>query len=289
MSSSRAVWYMVASALGFSTMSMLVKLVSERGIPVGEIVLARAVVTLVASYVMVRRAGVPLWGTRRVGLAFRGLLGFGGLSLYYLSLSHLPLADATVIQHLNPLLVAILAFWLLGEQVGWPTLIAIVFGICGVLMVVHPNGASSAPHDLLGVAIALGATLCSSVAYVTVRQLAKTEHPLVIVWYFPLIATPLIIPWAAANWIWPSPIEWLLLLLIGLTTQIGQVFMTMALAIERAGRVTTLGFVQVAFAMMWQWAVFANAPTLWTLGGALLIVAGITLIAVVGSPKRTPT
>ena len=39
---------------------------------------------------------------------------------------------------------------------------------------------------------------------VTVRQLAKSEHPLVVVFYFPLIATPLAIPWAAYHWVWPS-------------------------------------------------------------------------------------
>jgi drug/metabolite transporter (DMT)-like permease len=246
---------MVASALGFSIMSMLVKVASAR-LPTGEIVLARAVVTLVASYVMVRRAGLPLWGTNRRGLALRGVLGFGGLSI------------------------------------GWSTAFAIACGVAGVTLVVHPSGAGLDPA---GVAIALGAATCSAIAYVTVRQLVKTEHPLVIVWYFPLIATPLVVPWAVATWVTPAPLDWLLLVAIGLSTQIGQVFLTMALAIERAGRVTSIGYIQVAFAMIWQWMIFASPPTIWTLAGATLIVGGTTVIAFVssrgagGSPSRTPT
>jgi drug/metabolite transporter (DMT)-like permease len=287
---SRAVWYMAASALGFSVMSMLVKIASER-LPTGEIVLARAVVTLAASYVMVRRARLPLWGTNRKGLALRGVLGFGGLSLYYLSLAHLPLADATTIQNTTPLLTSLLAWWVLKESVGWSTAFALACGIGGVTLVVHPSGTGLDP---LGVAIGLGAACCSALAYVTVRQLAKTEHPLVIVFYFPLIATPLVVPWAVATWVTPEPMEWLLLLAIGLSTQVGQVFMTMALVIERAGRVTSIGYIQVAFAMIWQWAIFGAPPTIWTIAGAALIVGGTTVIAMVsgaeaGSPSRRST
>ena len=272
---SRAAAYMVASALGFSVMSMLVKVANAR-LPTGEIVFARAVVTLVASYVMVRRAGLSLWGTNKRGLVFRGALGFCGLSLYYLSLSYLPLADATTIQNTTPILVAILAWVALGEAVSWSTALALVCGVAGVSLIVHPSGTGLDP---VGVAIAVGAAVASAIVYVTVRKLAKTEHPLVIVWYFPLIATPLIIPWAIATWVTPTPFEWLVLLLIGLTTQVGQVFMTMALALEPAGRVTAVGYVQVAFAMAWQWMIFGSAPTVWTLAGAGLIVGGTTAIA----------
>lgn len=281
---SRGVLYMAASALGFSAMSVLVKVASTR-LPTGEIVLARAVVTLVVSYVMVVRAELHPWGTAKGKLAVRGLLGFGGLTFYYLALAHLPLADATVIQNTTPLLTAVLAWWILREAIGWTTLVALVCGIAGVLLIVRPTGDGL---DLVGIAAALAATVCSAFAYVTVRQLVKTENTLVIVFYFPLIATPLAIPWAVATWVTPAPIDWLLLLAIGLTTQIGQVFLTMGLALEKAGRATSIGYVQVVFAMLWQWAVFADAPTWWTIGGAAIIFAG-TLAVAAGSRAPAPT
>ena len=280
----RGLVYMAASALGFSAMSMLVKLASPR-IPTGEIVLARAVVTLVASYVMLRRAQLAPWGTKRGKLVLRGLLGFGGLASYYLAISMLPIADATTIHQLVPLMTALLAWWLLDERIGWSTVVAFACGIAGVLVIMHPSGAGLDP---LGVGIAFGSAVFSSLAYVTVRKLSQTEHPLVIVFYFPLVATPLAIPWAAAEWVTPSAVDLLLLLMIGLTTQVGQVFVTMALAAERVGRVTAVGYLQIVFAIGWQLVIFGDQPELATLLGAALIIGGTLVVARAPSAATPP-
>jgi drug/metabolite transporter (DMT)-like permease len=120
---------------------------------------------------------------------------------------------------------------------------------------------------------------CSSAAYVTVRKLSRTEHPLVIVFYFPLVATPLSLPWMISSFVMPQPIDWLLLIALGCATQIGQVFMTRALAIERAGRVTAIGYLQVALAMIWQLVIFAEPPGFWTIAGASLIIGSTVMIA----------
>jgi drug/metabolite transporter (DMT)-like permease len=186
---SRGVLFMVLSALGFSLMSVLVKLVSPR-LPVGEIVLARAIMTLAISYAMVRRAGLSPWGNERGKLLLRGFLGFAALACYYAALARLPLADATTLHFTQPLLTSLLAWWLLGERVGWAAGVAVACGLGGVVLVVHPGVPLDHGTDAAGFAIALASATFSSIAYVTVRQLAKTEHPLVIVFYFPLIATP---------------------------------------------------------------------------------------------------
>lgn len=276
MKPSRGALYMAVAAFGFAAMVALVKLVSAR-LPTGEIVLARAVVTLALSYAMLVRARLPEpWGTQRGKLVVRGLLGFGGLAGYYIAVVRLPIADATTLWNITPLLTALFAWWMLGERVGGSAAVAIACGIAGVLLIVHPSGSGLDP---LGVAFALGAAICSSLAYVTVRQLSRTEHPLVIVFYFPLVATPLAIPWAAAAWVTPTPLELLLLVGIGLATQLGQVFLTLALSVERVGRAAAVGYLQIVFAIGWQLALFGAAPTPFTLGGAALIVAGTFAVA----------
>jgi drug/metabolite transporter (DMT)-like permease len=281
---SRGVLYMAAAALGFSGMSVLVKIASPR-MPTGQLVLARAIVTLGLSYLMVRRAGLSPWGTQKRGLVLRGVLGFFGLTFYYAALAHLPLADATTIQNTTPLVTALLAWWILREPVGWSTAFAIACGIGGVMLIVHPSGSGSDP---IGLAFAIGAATVSSIAYVTVRQLVKTEHPLVIVFYFPLVATPLSIPWAAAEWVTPAPIDWLLLLAIGVTTQIGQVFLTLGLSLERAGKATSVGYLQVVFALLWQMFLFDDAPPLTSIAGAALIVGGTLAVAHAGARHPEP-
>jgi drug/metabolite transporter (DMT)-like permease len=293
---SRGVLYMTLSALGFSVMSVLVKLAAPR-LPTGEIVLARAVMTLVISYVMVKRAiggdGKPLspWGHQRRKLLFRGFLGFSALACYYLALARLPLADATTLHYIQPLVTALLAWWILDEKIGWAAAFAIACGIGGVLFVVHPG--MGAVADPTGSLIALASATLSSIAYVTVRQLSKTEHPLVIVFYFPLVATPLAIPWAAAKVVMPDARDWLLLIGIGVATQIGQVFLTMGLMIERAGRATSVGYIQICFALLWQIWLFDTTPALGTLIGAGLIIGGTVAVSATAKrdapPPRTPT
>jgi drug/metabolite transporter (DMT)-like permease len=272
---SRGVLYMAASAFGFSIMSVLVKLASAR-LPTGEIVFVRALVTLVLSYILVVRAGLSPWGTDRRRLVSRGMLGFLALAGYYIALARLPLADATTLQNTIPILTTLLAWWLLREAVGWTTALAIACGIGGVVLIVHPSGAGLDP---IGVAVALGGAVCSALAYVTVRKLSRTEHPYVIVFYFPLIALPLALPWLVATFVMPAPIDWLLLLGIGIATQVGQVFLTKGLAVQPAARATSVGYLQVAFAMIWQLVVFGDPPTGWTLAGAGLIVGGTLVIS----------
>ena len=279
---SRGVLYMAASAFGFSGMGMLVKLAGPR-LPLGEIVFARALITLGLSWLMVRRAGLSPWGHRRLPLMLRGLLGFGGLSFYYMALVRLPLADAITIQNMIPLVTAVLAWWLLRETIGWSTAFAMGCGIAGVALIVRPSGDGL---DSVGVACALCAATCSSFAYVTVRKLSRIEHPLVIVFYFPLVATPLALPWMLTSMVMPAPIDWLLLLGIGVMTQIGQVFLTRALTIERVGRAVSAGYLQLTFAIVWQLVVFGELPTAWTLAGASLILGGTFLVAQVAHVAR---
>lgn len=280
---SRGVLYMLLSALGFSIMSMLVKVASSR-IPTGEIVLLRVLVTLAISYAMVRRAGLSPWGTERGKLVVRGLLGSGALAGYYLALAKLPLADATTLHFTNPILTALLAWWLLGERIGWAGGFALACGIGGVVLVVHPGVPLGNGADLAGVSISLGAAALSAFAYVTVRQLVRTEHALVIVLYFPLIATPIALPWALFDWVWPSASDWLLLIGIGVFTQVGQVFLTRGLAIERAGRAMAIGYVQICFAVLWQLIIFGKSPALGTLLGAALIMGGTLAVSATAKP-----
>ena len=71
--------------------------------------------------------------------------------------------------------------------------------------------------------------------------------------------------------------------MVGLATQVGQVFLTRGLAVGRAGRATSIGYLQICFAIVWQLLVFGNAPSPWTLAGASLIIAGT--LAVTRSPS----
>jgi drug/metabolite transporter (DMT)-like permease len=268
---------MAASALAFSAMSALVKH-AEDTLPTAEIVCVRAAITLVLSYLMLRRAALVPWGSpsRRTQLVLRGTLGFLALACYYWTLGRLPLAEATTVHNTTPIWTALLALFLLREALGRGTVAALVLGLAGVLLVARPD-AGGLQLDTAGLVVALAGAVFSSFAYVTVRRLAATEHPLVIVFYFPLIALPASLAWAIPQWVTPTPRDALVLLGIGVTTQIGQVCLTYGLAREPAARAMAVGYLQVVFAVLWGALAFSELPPLTTLAGAALIIGGTAL------------
>ncbi|MCG8314682.1 MAG: DMT family transporter, partial [Pseudomonadales bacterium] len=130
---------MIMSALGFAVMGASVKWVSQQGIPVLEIVAARAIISLLLSYLDVKRKRIPLWGNRKDLLFARGLVGALALVCVYYSVSTIPLAEATVLQYLHPMFTAILALIFLKERLQLSTIICIVLSFFGLLTIARPG------------------------------------------------------------------------------------------------------------------------------------------------------
>ena len=122
---SQPVLAMVASALSFSLMGVYVKQVGSR-IPAAEVVLARALVSVLLSWLLVRRAGISPWGQRRGLLVLRGAIGSVALLCVYIALAELPLASATVLQYTYPTFTALLACLATeGIEIPYPTAVEI--------------------------------------------------------------------------------------------------------------------------------------------------------------------
>ncbi|MEZ5964896.1 MAG: DMT family transporter [Planctomycetota bacterium] len=265
--------HLVASALGFGLMAAFVKL-AGRSLPTSEIVMARACISLLLSWLLLRRRRVSPWGHARSLLLLRGVFGFGGLCCFYYAVTHLPLAEATVIHFTNPILTAALAALVLGERSGLGVIVGLMCGLGGTLLVARPSVGGEHALAPLAVAIAFGGALFSAAAYVTVRRLARSEDPLVIVFYFPLVAVPAALPWVMHDFVWPRGIEWLWLALVGVFTQVGQVQLTRGLKLLPAGQAMTIGYLQIVFAAALGLLLFGETPAINTWLGCGLIVAG---------------
>lgn len=275
---------MVASALAFSLMGVCVKQVGGR-IPPAEVVLARAIVSVALSWWLLQREGIDPWGQRKGLLILRGAIGTVALLCVYAALALLPLASATVLQYLYPTITALLAWLLLAEPIGKRVLLAMALGWAGVLLVAQPAGLLQGSTTLppLAVLIAIGGALFTSLAYVSVRSLGTSEHPLVIVFYFPLVALPLSLPLVALDPVLPTATEWLWLVGVGVFTQLGQVCLTRGLTALPAAQATAISYVQVVFAGLWGWLVFGESIDGWTVAGAALVL-GATLVSLTRRP-----
>ena len=266
---------MLASALAFSLMGVCVKAVGPR-LPVSEVVLARSLVSLMLSLAMLRQAGLSPWGERQGLLILRGLLGTVALYCVFAALTRLPLAAATVIQYLHPTFTALLAWALIGERLSWRVLLAALVGWIGVLLLADPAGFGALGADLprTGVLLAVAGSLLSALAYVSVRALGRSEHPLVIVFFFPLVGLVLSLPLALVNPVLPTPGELGWLLGVGVLTQLGQLALTRGLLGLPAARATAMSYVQVPLAVLWGVLWFGER-----FDPATLAAAGLVLVA----------
>ena len=272
---------MLISALAFALMAALVKEAGQLGIPLLQIIFVRALISVALSLIDIGRAGVHPLGHRRVLLFARGLSGVLALTGVFYALIHLSMAQATVLQYLHPVFTALLAFLFLAERPTTATLACIVLSLVGLACIVWPHwlasDATSAP--LWPVIAGLGGAFGSGVAYTLVRKLVATEHPSVIVLYFPLVCVPGTLLLGGADFIWPTAAGWWMLLGVGCFTQLGQLALTKAMQLDAASRVTSLSYVQIIFAAILGWLAFGEIPSRATLLGGGLILFGAIVSA----------
>ena len=273
--------YMMISALSFALMAALVKEAGQLGIPLLQIIFVRAVISVVLSLADIRRAGVHPLGQRRVLLLGRGVSGFLALIGVFYALIHLSMAQATVLQYLHPVFTAVLAFLFLAERPTTATLACIVLSLLGLACIVSPYwpGSDNAGGALWPVLAGLGGAFGSGVAYTLVRKLVATEHPSVIVLYFPLVCLPGTLLLGGGDFIWPTVTGWWVLLGVGCFTQFGQLALTKAMQLDAASKVTSLSYVQIIFAAVLGWLFFGEIPTQTTLLGGGLILLGAVVSA----------
>jgi len=269
--------YMLAAALAFSVMSLMVRY-AGRWLPSQEMVVARAVFSLIVTSWFLIQHRISPWGHNRKLLIARGIIGYAGLAAFYYALVHMPLAEATVIQYTNPIFAALLAAYFLGETMRRREILLVVLSIVGVLLIAKPSFLFGGTTTLSPWVVAIGmvGAIGSGTAYVLVRKLSETEHVMVIVFYFSMASTLCAIPMAIPGAVWPSPKGWLLLLGIAITTQVAQVCLTHGLKREKAGKATAIAYTQIVFAALWGALFFHEVPDAYTVAGTALIV-GSTL------------
>ncbi|WP_045372180.1 DMT family transporter [Vibrio campbellii] len=270
--------FMVLSAFGFALMSATVKHVSLHGIPVFEIVAARALVSLVISYLDVKRKGISVWGNNKLLLFARGAVGTMALMCVYYSVTTLPLAEATIFQYIHPVFTALLAVFFLKERIQSSTFICIALCLLGVYVMVRPETGPDAEHALpmFSVMIAILGAFGSSIAYVIVRKLSQTEDSSVIIFYFPLVALPASILLIGDQFVMPDLYLTMMLVLVGVFTQIGQLGLTKAMQTQEAGKASAYSYVQIIFSVVLGIVFFGELPSAWTyLGGALIVTGAL--------------
>ncbi len=262
---------MLLASFFFALMAVCVKLLQN--IPVLEVIFFRAVISSLLCLFGLWRAGVAPLGNNRSLLVFRGVAGALALAQGFWLIQTIPLAAATTLTHLSPIFTTLIAVWFVKEKVSPLQLGFFVLSFLGVVMIQGFDFRISVWHLLIGIS----ASFCMGLAYNSVRKLGADEHPLVIMFYFPLVCLPFTAVYSYYYWVQPQGWEWLYLLLMGITTQLGQYFMTLSYQIAAVSRVAIVNYTEVLFAIVLGFVLFGENFNLLTYAGMALVVSGVVL------------
>ncbi|NNC72850.1 MAG: DMT family transporter [Sphingomonadaceae bacterium] len=264
--------------ISFGLMAACVKLASERGVAIGEILFWRFAISFFPTLLWIRLgSGLQAIRPKRpLAHVWRAAIGLTAMYLVFLSLSLLPLAEVTTIHFAAPLFATLLSIPVLGERVGARRLIAILVGFAGVVIVTQPQ---SGNLPLAGALVAIGAAIAVGLAQVTVRQISRSENSEAIVFWFALvavIATGILQPWLYSP---HDAASWALLGGVGVLGGLAQIFITKSLEAAPLQITAPFDYSQLLIATLLGWLIWSDMPreTTW-IGAALIIATGLYTI-----------
>ncbi|MCO7214464.1 MULTISPECIES: DMT family transporter [unclassified Halomonas] len=283
----------IASGVLFAAMLVCVKWVSDE-VPLGQVVFYRSAFALlpIVLFLAWRREFPAGLATRRpLGHLLRSSLGAASMFATFAALARLPVAEATLLAQLAPVLMAIGGVVLLGERLTPSRALALVLALGGVAVLVVPDiGNADKAGQLSGYALGvLGASLTAA-ALVTVRRISRTEGAGAIAFYFVLACTLAGLATLPLGWVALPTQTLTLLILAGLLGGAAHICMTLALRFAEVSRLAPFEYIALV------WPVLAD---LWLFGQPLssgfllalpLLLGGAALAAMegrrLGWPRR---
>ncbi|MEC5290432.1 DMT family transporter [Aurantimonas sp. C2-6-R+9] len=221
--------------------------------------------------------------TRRLGLnLLRGAcLGLAGLA-FFAALRFMPLADATAVFLIEPMILTLLAAFLLKETIGWRRIVAVVVGFFGALIIIRPSYSVFGIVSLLPVAAAFFVALY----LILTRRASRGSTPLAMLFYAGaggvlvlliamIIGHPLGI--ADLTFRWPDRgSTWMLLIGAGLIGTAGHLMFIQAYKLAPASVLAPFGYVEIVSAVFLGYLIFADMPDgpKW-LGMAIIVGSGL--------------
>ena len=217
-------------------------------------------------------------------LHFKRSMGLSvGTLCFFTAIQVMPIADALAIFFVMPLIVTLLAPWILGETVGWRRIVAVAIGLIGAVIIIQPSQAVFGWRAILPLGTAIG----FSFYLIYTRKLARTgdggDVPALTMQFWSgtigavitAIAIILLQPleWPVFEVVWPEVWQWKRLVLVGLLAAIGHLVLTSAFKYADASILAPFQYIELVVAAIIGWWIFNDIPTLTTFIGTLILVA----------------
>jgi drug/metabolite transporter (DMT)-like permease len=227
---------------------------------------------------LVVRDGLAVYRPRSLrGQLWRGLVHTAGLTLFFIALPHVPLADMTAILFTSPIFVLAGAALLLRERVTAARWAAAAVGFAGVAVVVWPQlRAGEAGFWSL---VMLASTPLFAASFLITKALTREDSPRVIVAWQNLTVTLFALPLALPFWQAPNAAQWLTFAACGLLGSLAHGAMTRAFSLGDISAMQPMRFLDLVWSSLLGLALFGDSPAATTLAGGAIIVASTIWIA----------
>lgn len=272
-------------ALGLLTMmDVLIKIVGVR-YPTFQLTFLRFVagsLCALAVWLFLRPAR-PSAAAIKINI-LRGVMAAFSATTFFYALQMLPLAEAIAFSFLSPLFLAFFGFLLLGEAISRNTMLGLIFGFCGMLVMALGSGAGGhgvGGHalPLSGVLAATSSALSYALSLILLRQRAQQDAVATIVLFQNVVPGIILALPAMSVWVAPHRGDVPLFLAIGILGVAGHLCMAHAFRRAEASALAPTEYSALLFATLFGYLIFGDIPALATLLGASLIIIG-TLLAV---------
>lgn len=267
----KAIYYMVFSTIAFACMNVLLKHLTEYN--TFELVFFRSLGTLFFTCSILIHRKIPILGTHKKLLVFRGVVGVTSMSLFFMAIHYMPVGSAVGLRYISPIFAAIFAMFILKEKVKpiqW------LFFLLSFLGVIALKGFDK-NVSILGLIFAISAAATAGLVYIVIRKIGDKEHPVVIVNYFMGIATIVGGILAFFNWKTPHGIDILLLASLGVFGYFGQIFMTKAFQMGETNIIAPIKYIEVVFSIVAGIGFLGEKYAILSIVGMLMIISGVLL------------
>ena len=266
----RGILWMLATMFCFISLDTMMKYLME-SYSLVQVTWARfffaTVVAIVACGPRIRTMSVSRHPKQQL---LRSVFLMSTTGMFNAGIRTVPLATATTIMFLNPVLVTVLAIPLLGEKVGLQRWIGVFLGFLGAVIVVRPWQEGTGGYGYGVIFLLVAAVLNANYQILTRR--VRGDDPLTSLLYTATagaVVTSCLVPWF---WQWPKPIDWLLLMGTGLAGGLGHLFLIRAFRSAPASVVAPFSYSSLIWATIFGFVIWGDWPDLWTWAGAALII-----------------
>lgn len=237
-----------------------------------QILFVRSVVGLVVvTWVIFQTQRSSLFQTSRFKFHLtRNVFHFFGQYGWFLGIGLLPLAQVFALEFTTPLWTLVFAALFLKESLTFKKSIALVLGSIGVYLILSPGSEIVSP----AAAYVIGAAIFYALAHVSTKVLSATDDPLTVLFYMCLIQLPIGLLFGVGGFVAPTLMQWVWLILIGLTALTAHFCITKAMKTTDASVVVTLDFLRLPLIATVGVLVYGEAFKPMLLVGAALMLVG---------------